>query len=149
MSSVVCHIACSLMICCLFTKIIANVSPNPIAGTLTTFTFNYFSKKFHHKYLTGSSCMFDRCSKQSPGGVMKEKVFLEALQNLLGNTCARFSFLIKLQACLSRIPLSRTSTASNFTFGSFSIYCNISYNSFRYLRLNPLIHDGNKKVTHT
>ena len=130
MSSAVCHIACSLMIGSSFTNIIANVSPNPIAGTLTTFTFNYFSKKFHHKYLTGSSYMFDRCSKQSPGGVMKEKVFLEVSQNSLENTCARFSFLIKLQACLSR-----TFTASNFTFGSFSIYYNMSYNSFRYLRL--------------
>ena len=134
-SSVVCHIACSLMIGSSFTKIIANVSPNPIAGTLTTFTFNYFSKKFHHKYLTGSSYMFDRCSKQSPGGVMKEKVFLEVSENSLENTCARFSFLIKLQACLSRIPLSRTFTASNFTFGSFRIYYNMSYNSFRYLWL--------------
>ena len=31
------------------------------------------------------------------GGVLKENVFLEILQNLQENTCARVSFLIKLQ----------------------------------------------------
>ena len=30
---------------------------------------------------------------------MQEKVFLEISQNLLENTCARVSFLIKLEAC--------------------------------------------------
>ena len=32
-------------------------------------------------------------------GVLYKKVFLEILQNSLENTCAKVSFLIKLQAC--------------------------------------------------
>ena len=37
-------------------------------------------------------------SEAATGGVLSEKVFLEISQNLQENTCARVSFLIKLQA---------------------------------------------------
>ena len=36
--------------------------------------------------------------KQSSRGVLQEKLFLKISQNLQENTCARISFLIKLQA---------------------------------------------------
>ena len=36
-------------------------------------------------------------SEAAIGGVLQEKVFLEISQNSLENTCARVSFLIKLQ----------------------------------------------------
>ena len=44
--------------------------------------------------------------KQSPGGVLFEKVFIEMSQNWQEDTCVKVSFLIKLQAgrgcfCLS------------------------------------------------
>ena len=38
--------------------------------------------------------------KQSSRGVLSKKVFLKISQNSQENTCARVSFLIKLQACL-------------------------------------------------
>ena len=38
-------------------------------------------------------------SRSSPPGVFCKKVLLEISQNLQENTCARISFLIKLQAC--------------------------------------------------
>ena len=38
--------------------------------------------------------------KQSPGGVMLKKAFIEISQNSLENDCARVSFLIKLHANL-------------------------------------------------
>ena len=37
-------------------------------------------------------------SEAAIGGVLQEKVFLQILQNSQANTCARVSFLIKLQA---------------------------------------------------
>ena len=36
-------------------------------------------------------------TEAAPRGVLKKKVFLEISQNLQENTCARVSFLIKLQ----------------------------------------------------
>ena len=39
-----------------------------------------------------------RFQKQSSGGVLQKKVFLEISQNSQENTCARASFLIKLQS---------------------------------------------------
>ena len=43
------------------------------------------------------------------GGALKEKVFLAILQNSQKNTCARVSFLIKLQASASQKRDSGTS----------------------------------------
>ena len=43
----------------------------------------------------------DNSSEAATGGVLYQKVFIEILQNSQENTCARVSFLIKLQAsCL-------------------------------------------------
>ena len=39
-------------------------------------------------------------SEAATGSVLKEEVFLEISQNLQEKSCARFAFLIKLQACL-------------------------------------------------
>ena len=44
----------------------------------------------------------DQCHEMveaAMGDVLREKVFLEISQNSQENTCARVSFLIKLQAC--------------------------------------------------
>ena len=43
--------------------------------------------------------------KQSSEGILLKKVFLEILQNSQENTCARVSFLIKLQASSGRLLL--------------------------------------------
>ena len=40
-------------------------------------------------------------AEAATGGVLYDEVFLEILQNSPGNTCARVSFLTKLQACFS------------------------------------------------
>ena len=42
--------------------------------------------------------LFSKVIEAASGGVLKEKVFLEILQNSQENTCARVSFLMKLQA---------------------------------------------------
>ena len=39
-------------------------------------------------------------SEAATGSVLKEEVFLEISQNSQEKSCARFAFLIKLQACL-------------------------------------------------
>ena len=48
--------------------------------------------KFLEKYL--------RSTEAAARGVLQKKMFLEILQNSQENTCARVSFLIKLQASL-------------------------------------------------
>ena len=54
---------------------------------------------------------------------MQEKVFLEISRNLLENTCARFSFLIKLEACnfIKKETLARVFSCE---------FCEISKNTF-------------------
>ena len=42
--------------------------------------------------------LFFGCAEPAFGGVLLGKVFLEILQNLQENACARVSFLIKFQA---------------------------------------------------
>ena len=44
-----------------------------------------------------SKYFFKNVLKQSPGGVLQKNVLLEISQNSQKNTCARVSFLIKLQ----------------------------------------------------
>ena len=54
---------------------------------------------------------------------MQEKVFLEISQNLLKNTCARVSFLIKLEACNF---IKKETLAQVFSCE----FCEISKNTF-------------------
>ena len=53
--------------------------------------------------------------------VLSEKVFLEISQNLQENTCARASFLIKLQASLKKETLALVLSCE---------FCEISKNTF-------------------
>ena len=53
--------------------------------------------------------------KQSPGGVLYEKVFLEILQISQVNTCAKVSFLIKLQTWALQLYLKRESGTGAFS----------------------------------
>ena len=46
-------------------------------------------------------------SEAATGGVLQKKVFLEISQNSQENTCARVSFLIKLQASVRNISKSK------------------------------------------
>ena len=95
-------------------------------------------------------------SEAATGGVLEEEVFLKTLQNLQENTCARVSFLIKLQASRSGPLLKKETLALVFScefcqmskstfltedlwgdcFGSiifqFSSACNISVYSSKY-----------------
>ena len=53
-------------------------------------------------------------SDAAAGGVLSEKVFMEVSQNSQGNTCARVSFLIKLQAEACNFIKKRDSSAGVF-----------------------------------
>ena len=65
------------------------------------------------------------CSEAATGGVLQEKVFLEIQQNSKENTCARVSFLIKLQASACNFVKEET-LAQVFSCE----FCKISENSF-------------------
>ena len=57
-------------------------------------SIHYFTKELF-KY---THTIFILAGEAATGDVLSEKVFLEISQNSQGNTCARVSFLIKLQA---------------------------------------------------
>ena len=65
------------------------------------------------------------CSEAATGGVLQEKVFLEIQQNSKENTCARVSFLIKLQASACNFVKEET-LAQVFSCE----FCKISENNF-------------------
>ena len=59
----------------------------------------YIKKVFHmlaYQLLLATAILWS--AEAATGGVLLKKVFLEILQNSQENTCARVSFLIKLQA---------------------------------------------------
>ena len=62
-----------------------------------TFTVNCFPASFNNEE-DGRLLFITTYSEETTRGVLRKKVFLEILQNSLENTCARVSFLIKLQA---------------------------------------------------
>ena len=68
-----------------------------------------------------------------------KKLFLEILQNLQENTCARFSFLIKLQA-LDCNFIKKVTLAQVFSYE----FCEISKNTFSY-RI-PLVAASRKSI---
>ena len=74
--------------------------PNPReTADLVTLTEEIFNGELH--FLCSKSFVFPELledfRKQPPKVVYKKKVFLEISQNSQKNTCARISFLIKLQ----------------------------------------------------
>ena len=55
-------------------------------------------KDYQYYLLVGKRCYHLKNSEAATRGVLRKKVFLEILQTSQENTCARASFLIKLQA---------------------------------------------------
>ena len=67
----------------------------------------------HSKKIHQTEAVAQRCSVK--------KVFLEISQNSLENTCARVSFLIKLQACIKKETLPQVFSSE---------FCESSKNTF-------------------
>ena len=78
------------------------------------------------------------------GGVLWEKMFLEILQNSHENTCARVSFLIKLQALVWKL---RFVTVKHWNFQAWDCkfkslrfyYCSLNYRRAIYSHLEKNI----------
>ena len=82
---------------------------------------------------------FFKIQKQSSGGVLQKKVFLEISQNSQENTCARVSFLRKLQTEACNF-IKRETLAQVFSCEFYKI----SKNTFSY-RTPPVAASENKK----
>ena len=89
----------------------------------------YFLSQPNVSYFRNNSSINTHSQKQhieaATGGVLYKKVFLEISQNSQENTCARVSFLIKLQA--SSLQFIKKETLAQVFSCEF---CEISKNTF-------------------
>ena len=91
------------------------------------FTLLFFTVKWKYEsavfFRNSRRKLFCKKGEGATGGVLKEKVFLQILQNLQENTCAKVSFLIKLQAEECNF-IKKTTLAQEFSCEFCEIYEN-------------------------
>ena len=86
----------------------------------------WYQTKIKMRLIIVNNSFYISLQKQSCGGVLYKKVFLEISQNSQENTCARVSFLVKLQASSLQFYFIKKETLTQVISCEF---CEISKNT--------------------